>query len=199
MRVRKWQISQGKSLILRLFADGSFRGRDRGVFLLLWAVFDHCALWEGNSTREKVTRLRKELVGKSEGTGAPSALFGKGARVGAAWGQCLISVRQDGIKCKAREIMPSKLETASALSVEATVTSKGQITLPKAVRTHLGLRTGSRIRFTLPPDGGFEAHPVLYDLEDLWKLADAASESAPVFRPALTFEEMNQAKARREW
>ena len=87
--------------------------------------------------------------------------------------------------------MPRK--TNSAAVIEATVTSKGQITLPRAVRSRLGIHTGSRIRFTLPPGGGFEAHPVLLELEDLWAMADQGGKRGPV----MTFDEMNAAKARR--
>jgi antitoxin PrlF len=87
--------------------------------------------------------------------------------------------------------MPRKPTPAAV--IEATVTSKGQITLPRAVRTRLGIRTGSRIRFTLPPGGGFQAHPVLSELEDLWALADQPGKSAPV----ISFDKMNAAKARR--
>jgi AbrB family looped-hinge helix DNA binding protein len=87
--------------------------------------------------------------------------------------------------------MPPK--TPPAAVIEATVTSKGQVTLPRAIRTRLGIDTGSRIRFTLPPDGGFAAHPVLLELEDLWAIADQAAKPKPV----MTFDEMNRAKARR--
>jgi len=90
--------------------------------------------------------------------------------------------------------MPGKPKSAAV--IEATVTSKGQITLPRAVRSRLGIHTGSRIRFTLPPGGGFEAHPVLLELEDLWAMADEPSGKP---RPAMTFDEMNAAKARRAW
>jgi len=38
-------------------------------------------------------------------------------------------------------------------AVEATVTSKGQVTLPKELRTRLGIHRGSRIRFTIPASG----------------------------------------------
>lgn len=82
-----------------------------------------------------------------------------------------------------------------AAAVEATVSSKGQVTLPKALRDHLGIQTGSRIRFSLAPHGGFQASHVLYELEDLWKMSD----QAPKARDVMTFEEMNQAKARRSW
>ncbi|MGH9600421.1 MAG: AbrB/MazE/SpoVT family DNA-binding domain-containing protein [Terracidiphilus sp.] len=99
--------------------------------------------------------------------------------------------------------MPSKISYIPAASVEATVSSKGQVTLPKALRSCLGIDTGSRIRFSLAPHGGFEARPVLYDLEDLWKMADAmeASEEgrSGKARRVLTFAEMNEAKARRAW
>lgn len=90
--------------------------------------------------------------------------------------------------------MPRK--PTSAAVIEATVTSKGQITLPRTVRTRLGIRTGSRIRFTLPPGGGFAAHPVLSELEDLWALADQPDQAGKP-RPVMTFDEMNAAKARR--
>jgi AbrB family looped-hinge helix DNA binding protein len=34
-----------------------------------------------------------------------------------------------------------------------TLTVKGQVTIPKAVREHLGLRPGSRVEFTREADG----------------------------------------------
>lgn len=89
--------------------------------------------------------------------------------------------------------MPRKADPATA--IEATVTSKGQITLPRAVRKQLGIDTGSRIRFTLPPGGCFEAHPVLLELEDLWEMADQGGKP----RAVMSFDEMNAAKARRSW
>lgn len=36
--------------------------------------------------------------------------------------------------------------------MEATLTSKGQLTLPKAIRDHLGLVTGTRLDFSVQPD-----------------------------------------------
>ena len=35
----------------------------------------------------------------------------------------------------------------------AKVTSKGQITIPKAIRSHLGLKSGDRVLFIEAPDG----------------------------------------------
>ncbi len=80
-------------------------------------------------------------------------------------------------------------------SIEATVTSKGQVTLPKALRERLGLRQGSRIRFRLDERGRLEGDPVLYELEDLWAMAD----EAPRHRRAMTGEDMDAAKGRRRW
>lgn len=34
-----------------------------------------------------------------------------------------------------------------------TVTSKGQVTIPKAVRERLGIRPGSEVEFEMAPDG----------------------------------------------
>jgi antitoxin PrlF len=37
--------------------------------------------------------------------------------------------------------------------MSTTLTSKGQVTIPKAVRDHLGIRPGSKVTFTLAEDG----------------------------------------------
>jgi AbrB family looped-hinge helix DNA binding protein len=84
-------------------------------------------------------------------------------------------------------------ETATA--VEATVTSKGQVTLPKELRKRLGIQRGSRIRFSIPTSGAVRVEPVLYDLEELWKMADLGGQAGAL----MTFEEMEAAKARRQW
>lgn len=77
----------------------------------------------------------------------------------------------------------------------ATVTSKGQVTLPKALRERLGLRRGSRIRFQLDERGGLRGDPLLHELEELWARADLA----PRRKRAVTGEEMDAAKGRRRW
>lgn len=38
--------------------------------------------------------------------------------------------------------------------IQSTITRKGQATIPKAVREHLGLKPGDRVRFHLHPHGG---------------------------------------------
>lgn len=69
----------------------------------------------------------------------------------------------------------------------ATVTSKGQITIPAAVRARLGLRPGSRLAF-VPIEGGYEIHPQAGSIKDL---------KGAVPRPTqpVSIEEMNAAIA----
>lgn len=90
--------------------------------------------------------------------------------------------------------MPSAPRNSST-TVEATVTSKGQVTLPKELRKRLGIESGSRIRFNIPESGPVEVERVLYDLEDLWQFADQGGKPGPV----MSFEEMNAAKAAGRW
>lgn len=39
------------------------------------------------------------------------------------------------------------------MSTDATLTSKGQTTIPKSIRDSLGMKTGDKMSFTLMPDG----------------------------------------------
>ena len=89
-------------------------------------------------------------------------------------------------------------------AVEATVTSKGQVTLPRELRRRLGIQRGSRIRFSIPANGAVRVEPVLYELADLWRMADLGGqgldgETGGPMPPRMTFEEMDAAKARRQW
>ena len=49
----------------------------------------------------------------------------------------------------------------------STITSKGQTTIPKAVRRHLGLNPGDKIRFLVEDDGRVVVLPATLHLHDL--------------------------------
>ncbi|MBX9950681.1 MAG: AbrB/MazE/SpoVT family DNA-binding domain-containing protein [Candidatus Obscuribacterales bacterium] len=49
----------------------------------------------------------------------------------------------------------------------ATVTSKGQVTIPVDVRHRLGLESGDRIEFVEIADGEFAIRPVIQDVRAL--------------------------------
>ncbi len=49
----------------------------------------------------------------------------------------------------------------------ATLTSKGQITVPAPIRATLGLERGDRVSFRLREDGVVELHPETVDLLSL--------------------------------
>ena len=68
----------------------------------------------------------------------------------------------------------------------ATVTSKGQITIPKEVRETLGLEAGHRVSFQIREDKVVEMHPENVDLMSLFG----------IFKPqvkGVTLEEMEEA------
>lgn len=49
----------------------------------------------------------------------------------------------------------------AACALESSVTARGQVTIPKAVRDHLRLRPGDRLKFFLHPDGNIALLPTL--------------------------------------
>ncbi len=67
----------------------------------------------------------------------------------------------------------------------ATVTSKGQITLPKEVRDALGVHPGDRVLFWRSPQGQFVVEAETVDLRTL-------RGSLKGKGPRLTVEEMNE-------
>jgi AbrB family looped-hinge helix DNA binding protein len=46
-------------------------------------------------------------------------------------------------------------------NTEFKITSKGQVTLPKAIRQHLGVSEGEAVRFDIEPDGDVTVRPVI--------------------------------------
>jgi AbrB family looped-hinge helix DNA binding protein len=69
---------------------------------------------------------------------------------------------------------------------EAKMTSKGQITLPKEIRTKLGLRQGDRVRFVIEDDGRVRLLPAKRDISELVGIVPAPKRS-------LSLDEMDEA------
>ncbi len=72
----------------------------------------------------------------------------------------------------------------------ATLSSKGQVTIPKDVRDALRLDTGDRVLFLLREDGVVELRPQTVDLLDLVGILE------PPNGRHVTIEEMNAATGR---
>lgn len=72
----------------------------------------------------------------------------------------------------------------------STLTSKGQITIPKEVRDHLKLRTGHRLEFRIDSNGRVVMQPRSRDVRELKGIIRAPR------RKPVTIEEMNEAIAR---
>lgn len=70
----------------------------------------------------------------------------------------------------------------------ATLTSKGQITIPKSVRESLGLRTGDRLEFDVQDDGSVRVRKRSVDILDLIGMIKTDRHA--------TLEEINEAIAR---
>jgi len=49
----------------------------------------------------------------------------------------------------------------------ATLTSKGQITIPKEIRDHLGVEPGDRLSFNIGGEGGVTVEPETVDIRSL--------------------------------
>jgi antitoxin PrlF len=72
--------------------------------------------------------------------------------------------------------------------MESAITIKGQATIPKAIRKHLGLEPGDRVKFFVHPDGSVVLLPKLS--------ASAVRGMVKVGRQQpLTIEQMNMAVA----
>lgn len=72
--------------------------------------------------------------------------------------------------------------------MDSTITSKGQATIPKAVRDFLGVKPGDRIKFFIHPDGSV----VILPLQPVTRLKGMFT--SPLGRPA-THQEFDEAIA----
>ncbi len=71
----------------------------------------------------------------------------------------------------------------------ATLTSKGQITLPKEIRDRLGLAAGSMLDFAVLPDNSISARPVTPDARRIRGILKSP------YVKALSIKQMDQAVA----
>jgi antitoxin PrlF len=71
--------------------------------------------------------------------------------------------------------------------VESAITTKGQATIPKAIREHLGLKPGDRVKFFMHPDGSVVLLPKR-PASVLRGIVKPSRRRAPI-------EEMNEAAA----
>ena len=69
--------------------------------------------------------------------------------------------------------------------MESAITTKGQATIPKAIREHLRLKPGDRVKFFVHPDGSVVLLPKLP--------ASALRGIIKAVRRPVTIEEMNEA------
>lgn len=74
--------------------------------------------------------------------------------------------------------------------ITASITSKGQITIPVDIRQYLGLHTGDRIEFLIESDGRVCFMPQNKDIKDLKGLLKKPQK-------AVSIEEMNAAIVKR--
>ncbi len=71
----------------------------------------------------------------------------------------------------------------------ATITSKGQITVPKEVRKHLGLRRGDRVDFSIDAEGNVQMRAAKRSVRELFGFLKRPG-AAPV-----SIEEINESIA----
>jgi AbrB family looped-hinge helix DNA binding protein len=71
----------------------------------------------------------------------------------------------------------------------STLTTKGQVTIPKPVRDALGVHAGDRVSFLVREDGVVELRPETVDLKDLYGMLEQTGKPVSV-------EEMNQSISR---
>lgn len=72
----------------------------------------------------------------------------------------------------------------------ATITSKGQITIPKDIRDSMGLKSGDRIKFMQSEKGQTTFLPISESIEDLRGIV-------PKPKNSVTIEDMNETIRRR--
>lgn len=64
----------------------------------------------------------------------------------------------------------------------ATITSKGQVTIPKAIREQLGVKSGDKVDFRVGEDGTVSVVPVTYTVESVFGIFAHKATGQPVSR-----------------
>jgi AbrB family looped-hinge helix DNA binding protein len=73
----------------------------------------------------------------------------------------------------------------------ATMTTKGQVTIPKEIREHLKIETGDRLSFVVQEDGSVVVKPITRDVRELGGLLRRPEQRSVPLR------EMDEGIARR--
>ena len=62
------------------------------------------------------------------------------------------------------------------VSATCTITSKGQVTIPKRIRKQLGVELGDKVTFIVNESGTVEVRPMMYTIEDLRGIVPTPSD-----------------------
>ena len=79
-----------------------------------------------------------------------------------------------------RIVLHWSLEDPVIQSQIVTLSTKGQLVLPQAIRTAASLRPGSTVSVTLEPDGTISVHPIRGKLEAFFHSLDGVAATGPV-------------------
>lgn len=63
--------------------------------------------------------------------------------------------------------------------MQTTVTSRGRVTIPQAIRTKAKIVAGSRLDFQLQSDGSLIARPMTHDISELRGIIKSRRQKAP--------------------
>ena len=76
----------------------------------------------------------------------------------------------------------------------ATLTSKGQLTLPKIIRDHLALKAGDRVEFLIGPDESVTVLPATHDVRELKGIIPRPEQSISIEDMNAVIEKMGSRK-----
>ena len=65
----------------------------------------------------------------------------------------------------------------------STITSKGQVTIPKEIRERLGLRAGDRLEFQIEPDGKLKVTPMSRRVDQVFGMLSSKARAGRPLSP----------------